>query len=118
MSGGTENHLILVDVSTLGLDGSKAETALRQAGIIANKNAIPFDPLPPRVSSGIRFGTPALTSREMGVDDMEEVAEFILQTLRAVDDEGQLEAIRRRVASFAKAFPAPGITDVLTPAVA
>lgn len=117
VSGDTENHLILVDVNPLELDGRAAEGALRHAGIIANKNAIPFDPRPPRVSSGIRFGTPALTSRGMGTDEMREVGGFILEALQAVEDEVRLQAIRRRVADFAKTFPAPGITDVLAPAL-
>lgn len=111
VSGGTENHLVLVDVSPLGIDGSQAEEALRQAGIIANKNAIPFDPLPPRVTSGLRLGTPAVASRGMGVDEMANVGGFVLEALRAVDDSAALVRIRRRVVEFARGFPAPGVTD-------
>jgi glycine hydroxymethyltransferase len=111
VSGGTENHLVLLDVSPLGIDGSQAEEALRQAGIIANKNAIPFDPLPPRVTSGLRLGTPAIASRGMGVDEMANVGEFVLDALRAVDDSAALVRIRRRVVEFARVFPAPGVTD-------
>ena len=111
VSGGTENHLVLVDVSPLGIDGSQAEEALRQAGIIANKNAIPFDPLPPRVTSGLRLGTPAVASRGMGVDEMENVGGFVLEALHAVDDTAALVRIRRRVVEFARGFPAPGVTD-------
>ncbi len=111
VSGGTENHLVLVDVSPLGIDGSQAEEALRQAGIIANKNAIPFDPLPPRVTSGLRLGTPAVASRGMGVDEMANVGGFVLEALHAVDETAALVRIRRRVVEFARGFAAPGVTD-------
>ena len=114
VSGGTDNHLMLVDVSPLGINGKQAEAALRQAGIIANKNAIPFDPLPPRVTSGLRLGTQALASRGMGVHDMAQVGAFILEALAAVDNSSELVRIRRRVVEFARRFPAPGITEVET----
>ena len=74
VSGGTDNHLILVDVTPLGITGRQAEQALESVGIIANKNAIPFDPRPPRVTSGLRLGTPAITSRGMGVEETAQVA--------------------------------------------
>ncbi len=110
VSGGTENHLILIDVSPLDINGMQAEEALRQAGIVANKNAIPFDPLPPRVTSGVRLGTPALASRYMGVEEMAQVGEFILEALHAVESASELTRIRRRVVQFARQFPAPGVT--------
>jgi glycine hydroxymethyltransferase len=109
VSGGTDNHLMLVDVSTRNLTGQEAEDTLRAAGIIANKNAIPFDPLPPRVTSGVRLGTPALTSRGMDEKDMETVAGFILESLDSTGNDGALASIRGRVDRFASDFSVPGI---------
>ena len=109
VSGGTDTHLMLVDVSTRDITGQEAEDALRAAGIISNKNAIPFDPLPPRVTSGVRLGTPALTSRGMDTRDMDTVAGFILEALDAAGDDSSAASIRRRVLDFASKFPVPGI---------
>ncbi|MFW6174350.1 MAG: serine hydroxymethyltransferase, partial [Chloroflexota bacterium] len=111
ISGGTDNHLMLVDVSPKEMTGQDATDALRAAGIIANKNAIPFDPLPPRVTSGVRLGTPAVTSRDMGVKDMQQIADFILQAFSAKDDSAELARIKKRVSGFASGFPVPGVTD-------
>ena len=90
VAGGTENHLMLVDTRPLGLTGRDAEAALIAAGLVVNKNAIPFDPEPPMVTSGVRIGTPALTSRQLNVTDMEQVAGYILEALRAHADESKL----------------------------
>jgi glycine hydroxymethyltransferase len=109
VSGGTDNHLMLVDVSTRNMTGGEAEDTLRASGIIANKNAIPFDPLPPRVTSGVRLGTPALTSRGMGEKDMETVAGFILESLDSTGNDGAQDSIRGRVERFTSAFSVPGI---------
>jgi glycine hydroxymethyltransferase len=102
--------MMLVDVSTRNITGQEAEDALRAAGIIANKNAIPFDPLPPRVTSGVRLGTPALTSRGMDAGDMNAVAGFILEAMDAAGNDGGAASIRRRVLDFASKFPVPGIS--------
>lgn len=110
VSGGTDNHLMLVDVSTRDMTGQEAEDALRGAGIIANKNAIPFDPLPPRVTSGVRLGTPAITSRGMGPQDMDTVAGFIIEALGANGNDSALESVRGRVRSFASNFTVPGVS--------
>jgi len=110
VSGGTDTHMMLVDVSTRNITGQEAEDALRSAGIIANKNAIPFDPLPPRVTSGVRLGTPALTSRGMDAGDMSAVAGFILEALDAAGNDGGAASIRQRVLDFASKFPVPGIS--------
>ena len=110
VSGGTDTHMMLVDVSTRNITGQEAEDALRAAGIISNKNAIPFDPLPPRVTSGVRLGTPALTSRGMDAGDMNAVADFILEALDAAGNDGGTASIRRRVLDFASKFPVPGIS--------
>ena len=89
VSGGTDNHLILVDVTPLGVNGTEAEKLLDEVGITVNKNAIPFDPLPPNTASGIRVGTPATTTRGFGTDEMRLVGELIVRTLRGRDDAGR-----------------------------
>src|SRR6478672_419077 len=90
VSGGTDNHLMLVDVFSRGITGKAAEAALGKAGITVNKNAIPFDENPPMVASGIRVGTPAITSRGMGEAEMDKVGEFIARALASPDDETAL----------------------------
>ncbi len=109
VAGGTENHLMLVDTRPLGLTGRDAEAALIAAGLVVNKNAIPFDPEPPMVTSGVRIGTPALTSRQLNVTDMEQVAGYILEALRAHADESKLSKLGTEVADFASKFPVPGL---------
>ena len=109
VAGGTENHLMLVDTRPLGLTGRDAEAALISAGLVVNKNAIPFDPEPPTITSGIRIGTPALTSRELNVSDMEQVAGYILEALKAHADESKLSKLGAEVAKFASNFPVPGL---------
>ncbi len=110
-SGGTDNHLILVDVTPLGVTGSEAEQLLDSVGITVNKNAIPFDPLPPNTASGIRVGTPATTTRGFGVDDMRLVGELIVRTLRDRDDETTLDDVRQSVKEICARFPVPGLTE-------
>ncbi len=110
VSGGTDNHLLLVDVRPLKMTGKQADEALNAAGIVVNKNAIPYDPEPPAVTSGVRLGTPSLTTRGMTPVDMGTVAGFILESLRAAGSPEALRAIKGRVATFARAFPAPGVT--------
>ena len=105
VSGGTDNHLMLVDLGPLGVNGKDAETWLDMAGITVNKNAIPFDPLPPRISSGVRVGTPALTSRGLGEKEMGEVATYMIDALRTGGDETALSAIAEKVKSLCKRFP-------------
>ena len=109
VAGGTENHLMLVDTRPLGLTGRDAEAALISAGLVVNKNAIPFDPEPPTITSGIRIGTPALTSRELNVSDMVQVAGYILEALKAHADESKLSKLGTEVAKFASNFPVPGL---------
>jgi glycine hydroxymethyltransferase len=109
VSGGTENHMMLVDTRPIGLTGRDAETALIAAGLVVNKNGIPFDPEPPMVTSGIRIGTPALTSRGFDVSDMENVAGYILEALKIHDDEAGLAKLGTEVAAFASKFPVPGL---------
>jgi glycine hydroxymethyltransferase len=105
VSGGTDNHLMLVDVFSKGITGKVAETALGKAGITVNKNAIPFDQNPPMVASGIRIGTPAVTTRGMRESDMDAVGELIARALKTPDDDGALEMIRAEVESLCRKFP-------------
>jgi len=109
VAGGTENHMLLVDTRSIGMTGRQAEEALITAGIVVNKNTIPFDPESPMVTSGIRIGTPALTSRDLKAEDMENVAGFIIEALNARDDEARLANIRVEVAKFSSCFPVPGL---------
>lgn len=105
VSGGTDNHLCLLDVSSVGLTGKIAEEALEKAGVTVNKNTIPYDPNPPMVASGIRLGTPALTSRGMDAEAMDQVGDIIADALKTPEDETQLAAVRRRVLELCQRFP-------------
>jgi glycine hydroxymethyltransferase len=109
ISGGTDNHLILIDVTPRGITGKPAARALHEAGIECNYNTIPFDPRKPFDPSGLRIGTPSITSRGMTEKDMEPIAEWIDRVLRVADDQQKLHAIRAEIAEFCRAFPAPGI---------
>jgi len=116
VSGGTDTHLMLVDVFAKGVRGKEAEVALDRAYITANKNAIPFDPNPPVNPSGMRFGSPAVTTRGFGESEMREVAALITRILENVADENVLAEVRRRVAALTDRFPL--YSWKLTPAVA
>jgi len=105
VSGGTDTHLFLMDVFSKGLTGKVAEKALEGAGITVNKNTIPFDSNPPMVASGIRIGTPAVTTRGMGVTEMDQVASLIARALDARDDAAALKSLQGEVASLASRFP-------------
>ena len=111
VSGGTDNHLMLVDLRSSEFNGSQAETALRDIGIVVNKNQVPFDPLPPRVTSGLRLGVAALTSRGMVEKDMRTVGEFILEALSTEHDATRNGDLAGRVSKFAEGFPVPGLDD-------
>ncbi|HEY8393355.1 MAG TPA: serine hydroxymethyltransferase [Thermaerobacter sp.] len=107
VSGGTDNHLMLVDLRPLGVTGREAEQVLERVGITVNKNAIPFDPQPPMVTSGIRLGTPALTTRGMREGEMREIGRLIAAALRHRDDPAELKRLRQRVLELSAAFPHP-----------
>ena len=111
VSDGTDNHLLLVDVTPLGITGQQAEQALNGVGIIANKNAIPYDPRPPRVTSGLRLGTPAITSRGMGVKETEQVASMVARVLANIDDSALHRQVAAEVRELTAGFPVPGIDD-------
>lgn len=109
VSGGTDNHLLLVDVRNAGITGQEAEDALHAAGITANKNMIPFDPQPPMVTSGIRLGTPAVTTRGFRQTEMKVVAESILTVMFNARDEAKLKALKQVTAQLCARFPVPGL---------
>jgi len=105
VSGGTDNHLMLLDVSSLGLSGKLAADALDAAGIIVNKNSIPFDTKSPFVTSGIRIGTPGVTSRGMKEPEMRQIATWITDVLKHADDQPRMARIRGDVTAFCTRFP-------------
>jgi glycine hydroxymethyltransferase len=105
VSGGTDNHLILIDVFSRGLTGKAAEKTLEHAGITANKNTIPFDPNPPMTASGVRVGTPALTTRGMGAAEMEEIGGLIGKALNGSSNETTIAEVRRSVERLCARFP-------------
>jgi glycine hydroxymethyltransferase len=111
VSGGTDNHLILVDLTSTGVTGSQAAKALDTAGIVCNKNEIPFDTRPPAVTSGIRLGTPAVTTRGFGEEEMKYIAALIVKVVSHHDDKKVLEEVRQEVARLCRRFPVPGIDD-------
>jgi glycine hydroxymethyltransferase len=106
-SGGTDNHLMLADMTAIGLTGRLAEEALGRAGITVNKNMIPFDERKPLDPSGIRIGTPALTTRGMGTDQMKLIGNWMLEVLRSPDDEAVSTSVRRAVLELCQQFPVP-----------
>ncbi|WP_275293297.1 serine hydroxymethyltransferase [Amycolatopsis sp. La24] len=105
LTGGTDVHLVLVDLVNSQLNGQEAEDRLHSVGITVNRNAVPFDPRPPMVTSGLRIGTPALATRGFGADDFTEVADIIAETLKPDFDEAAQQALRNRVELLAKKHP-------------
>jgi glycine hydroxymethyltransferase len=119
VSGGTDNHLMLVDVRPLGVNGSDAEDALEAVHIHANKNAIPFDPEPPVRTSGVRLGTPAVTTRGFGIEEMRQIAGLIYDAITQRDDAAAVSHLREQAMALATRFPLPGVhlTPELGPAL-
>ncbi len=111
VSGGTDNHLLLVDLTKQGVPGKKAARALDRAGLVLNYNTVPFDPRKPFDPSGVRLGTPAVTSRGMKEPEMKQIARWLDEGIRAAarDDEGPIETILGEVRELTKGFPAPGL---------
>ena len=107
VSGGSDNHVFMVDLRPIGINGNEASITLDKVGITVNKNAIPFDTGSPMKPSGVRIGTPAVTTRGMKEADVEIVADFIYKALTNKDDEAKLADIQSRVFAFNKAFPMP-----------
>jgi glycine hydroxymethyltransferase len=113
VSGGTDTHLMLVDVTPFGVTGKEADAVLGEVGITVNKNTIPYDPNPPMVTSGVRLGTPALTSRGMGTEEMREIGHLIVEGIRARGDAAAQSALRQRVTALAERFPVPGVPSTV-----
>jgi len=111
VSGGTDNHLILVDITDTGVTGKQAEESLEMAGIVLNRNAIPFDPRPPRMTSGIRLGTPAVTTRGFGREEMKNIASLIVKVVTNIDDMDIRNQVQGEVSQMCRNFPVPGIDD-------
>ncbi len=109
VSGGTDNHLMLVDLTPIGITGRDADAALEKVGIIANKNAIPFDPKPPRVTSGIRLGTPAITSRGFDEEAVKQVSRMVVEVLNSIKDEKVQKRVAGEVKELTSRFPVPGL---------
>ncbi len=109
VSGGTDNHLILIDLTSKKVIGKKGAQALDRAGIIGNYNTVPYDPRKPLSPSGIRLGTPAVTSRGMKEPEMAQIASWIDQVIQHVDDEAAISRIAVEVREFCRAFPTPGV---------
>ena len=105
VSGGTDNHLMLVDLRNKGITGKDAETALDASGITLNKNAVPFDDKPPMVTSGVRIGTPAVTTRGMKETEMDKIAEYIDKVLSNIGNDGVYSEVRKAVGDLCKKFP-------------
>jgi glycine hydroxymethyltransferase len=113
VSGGTDTHLMLVNVTPFGVTGKEADAVLGEVGITVNKNTIPYDPNPPMVTSGVRLGTPALTSRGMGTEEMREIGHLIVEGIRARGDAAAQSALRQRVTALAERFPVPGVPSTV-----
>jgi glycine hydroxymethyltransferase len=109
VSGGTDNHLLLVDLTRQKVSGKDVANKLHEVGITVNKNLIPFDTLPATVTSGVRIGTPALTTRGMKENDMRQIADWIADVITHLDDAALCERVHRAVVKFASQFPVPGI---------
>jgi len=105
VSGGTDNHMMLLDLTNLGITGKAAEAVLGRAGITVNKNAIPFDTKGPSVTSGIRIGTPAVTTRGMGTAEMRQIGDIIVTTLKDPENSGLAEMNRGKIRELCTAFP-------------
>jgi glycine hydroxymethyltransferase len=105
VSGGTDNHMVLADLRGKGLKGDQAESALEAAGILCNRNVIPFDPESTRVTSGLRFGTPGISSRGMGEEEVKMIAGWITQLLSQPDDDSIRSCVREEVQDLCRRFP-------------
>lgn len=110
VSGGTDNHIVLVDLSHQEISGKDAEEALWAVGISVNRNTIPFDPKPPRITSGIRLGTPAVTTRGFGTEEMKGIAALIARVVSHAGDKKVQKEVGEEVLGMCQRFPIPGLT--------
>ncbi len=111
VSGGTDNHMVMVDLTDTGVTGKDAQEALEATGIITNRNSIPFDPRPPWASSGIRLGTPAVTTRGFGAEEMKQIAAMIVRVVSNIDNTDVRNEVAAEVIGLTSRFPVPGIDD-------
>jgi glycine hydroxymethyltransferase len=111
VSGGTDNHMVLVDLAQTGVTGKQAEEALGRVGIVVNRNTVPFDPNPPRITGGMRLGTPAVTTRGFGQEEMKKIASLIINVITHIDDAAMQKKAKEEVAEMCSRFPVPGIDD-------
>jgi glycine hydroxymethyltransferase len=111
ISGGTDNHLILVDLTEIGITGKRAEECLEAVGIVVNRNAIPFDQQSPRVTRGIRLGTPAVTTRGFSSEEMKRIASLMVKVITNIGDPNIQKQVRQEVSQICQRFPVPGIDD-------
>jgi len=111
VSGGTDTHMVLVDLTKTGVTGREAEDALGAAGIVVNRNAIPFNNRPPKVTSGIRLGTPAVTTRGFGSEEMKQIASLILKVIKNIGNPSIQNQVRQEVVQICHRFPVPGVDD-------
>ncbi|MBM4451883.1 MAG: serine hydroxymethyltransferase, partial [Chloroflexi bacterium] len=109
VSGGTDNHIVLIDLTPKGITGREAQEALEATGILVNRNAIPFDTRPPQTASGIRLGTPAVTTRGLGKEEIKQVASLIKKVLSHLGDKKVQAEVKKEVATLCSRFPIPGI---------
>lgn len=109
ISGGTDTHLVLISLTEIGITGRKAEEALGKAGIVANRDGIPFDPRSPLVTSGIRLGTPAVTTRGFGKEEMKQIASLVVKVIKDIDNQDIQNQVRQEVSQICSRFPVPGI---------
>ena len=111
VSGGTDNHLVLIDLTEIGVTGKEAEEALGRTGIVVNRNAIPFDPRSPRIASGIRLGTPAVTTRGFGDKEMKHIASLVVEVITNIGNHNIQSQVSQEVSQLCQRFPTPGIDD-------
>jgi len=111
ISGGTDNHLILVDLNETGITGREVEEALGAAGIVVNRNNVPFDRQPPRITGGIRLGTPAVTTRGFGREEMKRIASLMVKVITDIDNQNIQNQVRQEVREICRRFPVPGIDE-------
>jgi len=111
VSGGTDNHLVLVDLTQTGITGRDAEKALGETGIVVNRNTIPFDTRPPRITSGIRLGTPAVTTRGFGREEIKQIASLIVKVITNIGNLAIQKEVREEVSHICRRFPVPGLDD-------
>lgn len=109
VSGGTDNHIVLVDLTKTGVTGRKAEEALSATGIVVNRNSIPFEPRPPTITSGVRLGTPSVTTRGFGKEEIKLIASLIVKVISNINSTEVQEQVRQEVDKLCSSFPIPGI---------